>query len=45
VYLEGFGHTEWMFDDHPTFHRLVDTLDEFFAEALQVTPGVTATKG
>lgn len=38
VYLEGSGHTEWMFDDHPTFHRLVDTLDEFFADALRVTP-------
>jgi uncharacterized protein len=45
VYLEGSGHTEWMFDDHPVFHRLVDTLDEFFADALQVTPDVTVTKG
>ena len=45
VYLEGAGHTEWMFDDHPTFHRLVDVLDEFFADALQVTTDVTATKG
>jgi uncharacterized protein len=45
VYLEGAGHTEWMFDDHPTFHRLVDVVDEFFADALQVTPDVTATKG
>ncbi len=45
VYLEGFGHTEWMFDDHPTFQRLVDMLDEFFADALQETPDVTATKG
>jgi alpha-beta hydrolase superfamily lysophospholipase len=45
VYLEGAGHTEWMFDDHPTFHRLVDVVDEFFSDALQVTPDVTATKG
>jgi hypothetical protein len=45
VYLEGAGHTEWMFDDHPTFQRLVEVVDEFFAEALQVTPDVTATKG
>lgn len=44
-YLEGFGHTEWMFDDHPTFHRLVEMLDEFFADALQVTTNVTAKKG
>jgi uncharacterized protein len=45
VYLEGAGHTEWMFDEHPTFHRLVDVLDEFFHGALQVTLDVTATKG
>ncbi|HEX5191827.1 MAG TPA: alpha/beta hydrolase [Solirubrobacteraceae bacterium] len=45
VYLEGAGHTEWMFDDHPTFHRLIDLIDEFFADALRVTPGATATKG
>jgi uncharacterized protein len=44
-YLEGFGHTEWMFDDHPTFHRLVDMLDEFFADALQVAPDAAAKKG
>lgn len=31
VLLEGAGHTEWMFDEHPTFVRLVQTLDEFFA--------------
>jgi hypothetical protein len=45
VYLEGVGHTEWMFDDHPTFLRLVDLLDEFFGDALRVAPDVTATKG
>jgi hypothetical protein len=45
VYLEGAGHTEWMFDEHPTFHRLIEMLDEFFADALQVTPDVTPTKG
>lgn len=31
--LEESGHTEWMFDDHPTFRGLVDTLDAFFADA------------
>jgi uncharacterized protein len=45
VYLEGAGHTEWMFDDHPMFHRLVDLLDDFFSDALRMAPGVTATKG
>jgi pimeloyl-ACP methyl ester carboxylesterase len=45
IYLEGVGHTEWMFDDHPTFLRLVDLLDEFFCDAMRPTPDVTATKG
>lgn len=31
--IEGAGHTEWMFDDHPTFRALVDQLDGFFADA------------
>lgn len=34
VLLEGAGHTEWMFDEHPTFARLVATLHEFFTAAL-----------
>ncbi|WP_078900245.1 alpha/beta hydrolase [Streptomyces sp. SBT349] len=31
--IEGAGHTEWMFDEHPTFQGLVDELDSFYAEA------------
>lgn len=31
VFLEGAGHTEWMDDRHPTFTRLVNILDDFFA--------------
>lgn len=34
VFLEGAGHTEWMFDDHPTFQHLLGLLDEFFGKAL-----------
>jgi hypothetical protein len=34
VFLDGAGHTEWMFDDHPTFQKLVGVLDEFFRQAL-----------
>lgn len=34
VFLEGSGHTEWMFDDHPTFQRVVALLDHFFTRAL-----------
>jgi fermentation-respiration switch protein FrsA (DUF1100 family) len=34
VFLEGSGHTEWMFDDHPTFQRVVALLDDFFTRAL-----------
>lgn len=33
VMLDGAGHTEWMFDEHPMFGRLVSTLDGFFSEA------------
>lgn len=32
--LEGRGHTEWMFDDSPSFQEFVDLLDDFFAGAL-----------
>jgi uncharacterized protein len=36
VFLEDAGHTEWMFDEHPTFRRLVTVLDAFFRDALSV---------
>lgn len=32
--LETSGHTEWMFDDNPTFHHVVRLLEEFLGEAL-----------
>jgi pimeloyl-ACP methyl ester carboxylesterase len=34
VLLPDSGHTEWMFDDHPTFRELVDRLARFFAGSL-----------
>lgn len=34
VVLEGVGHTEWMFDDHPTYRRLEAIIAEFLASAL-----------
>jgi pimeloyl-ACP methyl ester carboxylesterase len=34
VMLEGVGHTEWMFDEHPMFQHLIDVLDEFFTSSL-----------
>ena len=34
VFLEG-GHTEWMEDGHPTFHRLIDLLSDFFSRMPQ----------
>lgn len=44
VLLEGAGHTEWMFDEHPTFRRLVCTLDEFFTTAVDAAvPATSAT--
>ncbi|GLZ04764.1 hypothetical protein Acsp03_22300 [Actinomadura sp. NBRC 104412] len=41
--LEGKGHTEWMFDDDPTFLRVVDLIDGFLAEAFAT--GTTAGTG
>jgi len=35
VWLDDAGHTEWMFDEHPTFLGLVELLDQFFGEALR----------
>jgi uncharacterized protein len=32
--LEGRGHTEWMFDDDPTFKRLVEILERFLSRSL-----------
>ncbi|MCP3803653.1 alpha/beta hydrolase [Allokutzneria sp. A3M-2-11 16] len=32
--LPGQGHTEWMFDDHPTFKSVVDLIEEFFRAGL-----------
>lgn len=39
VFLKNSGHTEWMFDDHPTFRKLAAVLDFFFHDALEVTGG------
>ncbi|WP_017611860.1 alpha/beta hydrolase [Nocardiopsis salina] len=38
IMLEGKGHTEWMFDDDPTFNELVGHLDRFFASAPALRP-------
>ena len=39
--LEGKGHTEWMFDEDPTYQQVLDRLDTFFATAFARVP-VTA---
>ncbi|MCT2593560.1 alpha/beta hydrolase [Streptomyces sp. N2-109] len=36
--IEGAGHTEWMFDEHPTFRALVEELDTFYTEAFATAP-------
>ncbi|MET7637093.1 alpha/beta hydrolase [Streptomyces sp. NPDC005438] len=36
--IEGAGHTEWMYDEHPTFRELVGELAGFFREAFTHTP-------
>ncbi|HEV2033606.1 MAG TPA: alpha/beta hydrolase [Candidatus Dormibacteraeota bacterium] len=38
VVLERSGHTDWMFDDHPTFRQVVQLTHEFIAGAVAVTP-------
>lgn len=39
--LEDRGHTEWMFDDHPTFQRLVELVDSFLGTAFGSVPVTT----
>jgi alpha-beta hydrolase superfamily lysophospholipase len=34
--LPGKGHTEWMFDEDPTFQHMTDVIDSFFKEALGI---------
>ncbi|HWM37051.1 MAG TPA: alpha/beta hydrolase [Streptomyces sp.] len=40
--IEGAGHTEWMFDDHPTFKSLVEELAVFFDKAFSTAPAAMA---
>jgi pimeloyl-ACP methyl ester carboxylesterase len=40
--IEGAGHTEWMFDDHPTFKSLVEELADFFDKAFSTAPAAMA---
>lgn len=35
--LEGKGHTEWMFDDDPTFGHMIETIDGFLDDAFRTT--------
>jgi pimeloyl-ACP methyl ester carboxylesterase len=35
VLLEGSGHTDWMFDDHPVFRHVIELTDAFIKEALK----------
>ena len=34
VLLPGCGHTEWMYDEHPKFRRLVALIGRFLQETL-----------
>jgi uncharacterized protein len=43
VMLEGSGHTEWMYDDHPTFTRVVERLLAFYGDALSERSTVGAS--
>ena len=35
--LEGKGHTEWMFDDDPTFKHMIELIDSFFTDTFGAT--------
>lgn len=42
--LEGFGHTEWMLDEHPTFGRVVELIDGFLADAFASAGAAAAAR-
>jgi len=47
VFLEDSGHTEWMFDEHPTFKQLLGLVDGHFSSALNKNSamvGASATR-
>lgn len=41
--LEATGHTEWMYDEHPTFCYVVERVGSFFAEAFDFAMATGAT--
>ena len=47
VFLKDSGHTEWMFDEHPTFQQLLGLVDGHFSSALNKNSamvGASATR-
>lgn len=42
VMLPSSGHTEWMFDEHPTFRMLVDEVGSFLRDAMGAASGSPA---
>ncbi|GAA5144292.1 hypothetical protein GCM10023321_00300 [Pseudonocardia eucalypti] len=42
--LPGRGHTEWMFDDDPTFRGVVELLDGFLADAFGLPVGAEGVR-
>jgi pimeloyl-ACP methyl ester carboxylesterase len=34
VILDGSGHTEWVFDDHPTFRHVIEITSQFLGDAV-----------
>ncbi|MGH9068312.1 MAG: alpha/beta hydrolase, partial [Acidimicrobiales bacterium] len=39
VLLDGAGHTEWMFDDHPLFRSVADRIEGFLSASLPTADG------
>jgi pimeloyl-ACP methyl ester carboxylesterase len=45
VLLPGAGHTEWMYDEHPTFRRVAELTHSFLERSLETGPPANITAG
>jgi len=45
VLLPGAGHTEWMYDDHPTFRQVAELGRSFLERSLEMAPAANTAVG
>jgi uncharacterized protein len=45
VLLPGAGHTEWMYDDHPTFRQVAELSRSFLERSLEMAPAANTAVG